>query len=139
MLLKVGDNISTDEISPAGVRALPFRSNIPKLAMFSFTQIDDSYPERTQEAEDSGHIIVAGDNYGQGSSREHAAIAPRYLGLRVVIAKSFARIHWQNLANYEILALESRIQIIQAFGSCARSTFRQVTSQLTYRWSQQPK
>jgi aconitate hydratase len=106
VLLKVGDNISTDEISPAGARALPLRSNIPKLAMFSFTQIDDSYPERAQEAEKSGHIIVAGDNYGQGSSREHAAIAPRYLGLRVVIAKSFARIHWQNLANYGILALE---------------------------------
>jgi aconitate hydratase len=106
VLLKVGDNISTDEISPAGARALPLRSNIPKLAMFSFSQVDDSYPERAQEAEDSGHIIVAGENYGQGSSREHAAIAPRYLGLRVVIAKSFARIHWQNLANYGILALE---------------------------------
>jgi aconitate hydratase len=106
VLLKVGDNISTDEISPAGARALPFRSNIPKLAMFSFTQIDDSYPERAQRAEQTGHIIVAGENYGQGSSREHAAIAPRYLGLRVVIAKSFARIHWQNLANYGVLALE---------------------------------
>ncbi|OBK95298.1 aconitate hydratase [Mycobacterium asiaticum] len=106
VLLKVGDNISTDEISPAGVQALPFRSNIPKLAMFSFTRVDDSYPERAQEAEESGHIIVAGENYGQGSSREHAAIAPRYLGLRVVIAKSFARIHWQNLANYGILAVE---------------------------------
>ncbi|ORA16159.1 aconitate hydratase [Mycobacterium asiaticum] len=106
VLLKVGDNISTDEISPAGVNALPFRSNIPKLAMFSFTRVDDSYPERAQEAEESGHIIVAGENYGQGSSREHAAIAPRYLGLRVVIAKSFARIHWQNLANYGILAVE---------------------------------
>ncbi|OBI96403.1 aconitate hydratase [Mycobacterium asiaticum] len=106
VLLKVGDNISTDEISPAGVNALPFRSNIPKLAMFSFTRVDDSYPDRAQEAEESGHIIVAGENYGQGSSREHAAIAPRYLGLRVVIAKSFARIHWQNLANYGILAVE---------------------------------
>ncbi|OSC24621.1 aconitate hydratase [Mycobacterium vulneris] len=106
VLLKVGDNISTDEISPAGVQALPLRSNIPKLAMFSFTRVDDSYPERAQQAGDCGHIIVAGDNYGQGSSREHAAIAPRYLGLRVVIAKSFARIHWQNLANYGILALE---------------------------------
>jgi aconitate hydratase len=106
VLLKVGDNISTDEISPAGARALPFRSNIPKLAMFSFTQIDDSYPERAQRAEGSGHIIVGGENYGQGSSREHAAIAPRYLGLRAVIAKSFARIHWQNLANYGVLALE---------------------------------
>jgi aconitate hydratase len=106
VLLKVGDNISTDEISPAGARALPFRSNIPKLAMFSFTQIDESYPERAEEAGEDGHIIVGGDNYGQGSSREHAAIAPRYLGLRVVIAKSFARIHWQNLANFGVLALE---------------------------------
>jgi aconitate hydratase len=106
VLLKVGDNISTDEISPAGARALPFRSNIPKLAEFSFTQIDDSYPERAQQAGDDGHIIVGGENYGQGSSREHAAIAPRYLGLRAVIAKSFARIHWQNLANFGVLALE---------------------------------
>jgi aconitate hydratase len=106
VLLKVGDNISTDEISPAGARALPYRSNIPKLAMFSFTRIDDSYPERAKQAEKSGHIIVGGENYGQGSSREHAAIAPRHLGLRVVIAKSFARIHWQNLANFGVLALE---------------------------------
>ena len=106
VLLKVGDNISTDEISPAGARALPFRSNVPKLAMFSFTQIDESYPERAQQAEGTGHIVVGGENYGQGSSREHAAIAPRYLGLRAVIAKSFARIHWQNLANYGVLALE---------------------------------
>ncbi|BBY08388.1 aconitate hydratase [Mycobacterium noviomagense] len=106
VLLKVGDNISTDEISPAGARALPYRSNIPKLAMFSFTQIDDSYPRRAQEEVETGHFIVGGENYGQGSSREHAAIAPRYLGLRVVIAKSFARIHWQNLANYGVLALE---------------------------------
>ncbi|UMB67652.1 aconitate hydratase [Mycobacterium paraterrae] len=106
VLLKVGDNISTDEISPAGARALPYRSNIPKLAEFSFTQIDESYPERAREAEETGHIIVGGDNYGQGSSREHAAIAPRHLGLSVVIAKSFARIHWQNLANFGVLALE---------------------------------
>lgn len=105
VLLKVGDNISTDEISPAGARALPFRSNIPKLAMFSFTQVDETYPERAKSAQ-SGHIIVGGENYGQGSSREHAAIAPRYLGLQVVIAKSFARIHWQNLANFGVLALE---------------------------------
>jgi aconitate hydratase len=106
VLLKVGDNVSTDEISPAGARALPFRSNIPKLAMFSFAQVDESYPKRAQDAEATGHVIVGGENYGQGSSREHAAIAPRYLGLRVVIAKSFARIHWQNLANYGVLALE---------------------------------
>ncbi|GAS91530.1 aconitate hydratase [Mycolicibacterium brisbanense] len=106
VLLKVGDNISTDEISPAG-RALPFRSNIPKLAEFTFTQVDETYPARAAEiASGTGHVIVGGENYGQGSSREHAAITPRYLGLRVVIAKSFARIHWQNLANFGILALE---------------------------------
>ena len=87
-------------------RRCRFRSNIPKLAEFTFTRIDDSYPARARDADDSGHVIVAGDNYGQGSSREHAAIAPRYLGLRVVIAKSFARIHWQNLANFGVLALE---------------------------------
>ncbi len=106
VLLRVGDDVSTDEISPAGARALPYRSNIPKLAMFSFTRLDETYPQRAQQAARTGHIIVAGANYGQGSSREHAAIAPRYLGLRVVIAKSFARIHWQNLANYGVLAVE---------------------------------
>ena len=106
VLLKVGDNVSTDEISPAGARALPYRSNIPKLADFSFTQLDESYPERALDVQETGHIVVGGDNYGQGSSREHAAIALRHLGLRVVIAKSFARIHWQNLANFGVLALE---------------------------------
>ncbi|MCK8615229.1 aconitate hydratase [Gordonia sp. C13] len=105
VLLKVGDNISTDDISPAGAKALPYRSNIPKLAEFCFTRIDDTYTERARSA-DTGHIIIGGDNYGQGSSREHAAIAPRHLGLRVVIAKSFARIHWQNLANFGVLAVE---------------------------------
>ncbi|MGH3952249.1 MAG: aconitate hydratase, partial [Pseudonocardiaceae bacterium] len=107
VLLKVGDDVSTDEISPAGARALPLRSNIPELADFTFTRIDESYPQRAREVADAGgHVVVGGDNYGQGSSREHAAITPRYLGLRAVIAKSFARIHWQNLANFGILALE---------------------------------
>ncbi|MEU1628878.1 aconitate hydratase [Streptomyces sp. NPDC020096] len=107
VLLKVGDDVSTDEISPAGAKALPYRSNIPKLARFTLTRIDPEYPERAAVTrENGGHLIVAGDNYGQGSSREHAAITPRYLGLRAVIAKSFARIHWQNLANFGVLALE---------------------------------
>ncbi|OBA60650.1 aconitate hydratase [Nocardia sp. 852002-20019_SCH5090214] len=107
VLLVVGDNISTDDISPAGARALPFRSNIPKLAEFAFTRIDPDYPRRAADiSATTGHVIVGGDNYGQGSSREHAAIAPRYLGLRAVIAKSYARIHWQNLANFGIVALE---------------------------------
>ncbi|HEY2220772.1 MAG TPA: aconitate hydratase [Actinomycetospora sp.] len=106
ILLKVGDDISTDDISPAGAAALPYRSNIPQLARFAFVRIDEDYPSRAEEIRDTGHAIVGGDNYGQGSSREHAAICPRYLGLRVVVAKSFARIHWQNLANFGILALE---------------------------------
>ncbi len=105
--LLVGDDISTDEILPAGARVLPFRSNIPKLARFTFDQVDETYAARTDETRDtSGHIIVAGANYGQGSSREHAAITPRFLGLRAVLAVSFARIHWQNLANFGVLALE---------------------------------
>ncbi|ASK66248.1 aconitate hydratase [Brachybacterium avium] len=104
-LLVMGDDVSTDEIMPAGSRVLPFRSNIPKIAEFSFTRIDETYPDRSREAE-AGHVVLAGKNYGQGSSREHAVIAPRYLGLRAVIAVSFARIHWQNLANFGILPLE---------------------------------
>jgi aconitate hydratase len=105
--LVMGDDISTDEILPAGARVLPYRSNIPKLAEFTFDQIDGTYPARAAQTRDtSGHIVIAGANYGQGSSREHAAITPRFLGLRAVIAISFARIHWQNLANFGVLALE---------------------------------
>ncbi|TDD24453.1 aconitate hydratase [Nonomuraea diastatica] len=104
--LKVGDDVSTDEILPAGARVLPYRSNIPKLAEFTFAQIDEGYVGRARACHGSGHVVVGGANYGQGSSREHAAIAPRHLGLRVVLAVSFARIHWQNLANFGVLALE---------------------------------
>ncbi len=103
ILLTLGDNISTDEIMPAGQKVLPFRSNIPAIADFVYYQVDETYVDRARETGD--HAIVGGDNYGQGSSREHAAIAPRHLGLRVVVARSFARIHWQNLANFGILAL----------------------------------
>jgi aconitate hydratase len=105
VVLKVGDDVSTDEIMPAGQRVLPYRSNIPKMSEFVYARIDPDYPKRARESSD-GHAIVGGHNYGQGSSREHAAVVPRYLGLRVVIARSFARIHWQNLANFGILALE---------------------------------
>jgi aconitate hydratase len=104
VLLKVGDDLSTDEILPAGARVLPFRSNVPRIAEFAFDGVDQGYAERAR-SEERGHAIVAGHNYGQGSSREHAALAPRYLGLRVVIAKSFARIHWQNLVNFGVLPL----------------------------------
>jgi len=104
VLLKPGDNVSTDEISPAGAKVLPYRSNIPKISEFTFVLIDEDYPSRAKKQQ-GGHVIIAGENYGQGSSREHAALAPRYLGLRVVIAISFARIHWQNLINFGILPL----------------------------------
>ena len=107
VLLKVGDNISTDEIMPAGARALPFRSNIPKIAEFAFDMLDRTYCQRAKALEGTdGHAVVGGRNYGQGSSREHAALAPRYLGLRVVLARGFARIHEQNLVNFGIIPLE---------------------------------
>jgi predicted aconitate hydratase len=106
VLLSLGDGVSTDEISPAGVRALPYRSNIQRIADFAFDGIDPGYPARARAvSEAGGHAIVAGFNYGQGSSREHAALAPRYLGLRIVLAKGFARIHWQNLVNFGVLPL----------------------------------
>jgi len=104
--LKVGDDISTDEILPAGTRALPFRSNIPKISAFAFEGVDPDYHQRAGASDsDDGHVIIAGENYGQGSSREHAALALRYLNLRVVIAKTYARIHHQNLVNFGILPL----------------------------------
>jgi aconitate hydratase len=106
VLLKMGDDISTDEIMPAGSRILPYRSNIPKISEFVFEQVDETFFERSQEVRETGHAIVAGTNYGQGSSREHAALAPRWLGTRVKLAKSFARIHRQNLANFGILPLQ---------------------------------
>jgi aconitate hydratase len=105
VLIKVGDGISTDTILPAGNRVLPFRSNIPRISQFLFVQLDPSYHKRALEYQKTGSFIVAGDNYGQGSSREHAAIAPRYLGVQAVIAKGFARIHRQNLINFGILPL----------------------------------
>lgn len=106
VLLKMGDNISTDTISPAGARALPFRSNIAQIAKFSFDIVDATYHDRAIAVrESSGHAVIGGRNYGQGSSREHAALAPRFLGLRLVIAKSIARIHWQNLVNSGVLPL----------------------------------
>jgi aconitate hydratase len=106
VLVIVGDDISTDTIMPAGAEALPYRSNIPKLAEFAFRDVDPDYPATGLHSRDTGHVILGGSNYGQGSSREHAALAPRYLGLRMVLARSYARIHWQNLVNFGILPLE---------------------------------
>ena len=103
LVLKVGDNITTDHIMPAGSKILPYRSNIPYLSQFSFGVCDKTFPERAKAAGSS--IVVGGSNYGQGSSREHAALVPLYLGVRCVIAKSFARIHAANLVNAGILPL----------------------------------
>jgi len=105
VLLKVKDNISTDEIMPAGAKVLPFRSNIPELSKFVYYRVDENFYNRAIENQRRPFFIIGGENYGQGSSREHAAIAPRYLGLRCVVAISFARIHWQNLINFGILPL----------------------------------
>ena len=105
VLLKLSDHISTDEILPAGEQVLPLRSNLPALSRFVFAPIDATYYERALQYQHSGSLIVGGRNYGQGSSREHAALAPRYLGVRAVLAHSFARIHWQNLINCGILPL----------------------------------
>ncbi|MFE3869041.1 aconitate hydratase [Flavobacterium sp. LS2P90] len=108
VLLKMGDSVSTDEILKAGADVLPFRSNLPEISKYTFTVIDDSFYDRAMESKShyGGHIVVAGENYAQGSSREHAALAPKYLGQVAVIALSYARIAWQNLANFGILPLE---------------------------------
>ena len=103
LTLKVGDNITTDHIMPAGAKILPYRSNIPYLSRFCFGVVDETFPERAKAAGSS--ILVGGSNYGQGSSREHAALVPLYLGVRAVIVKSFARIHIANLINAGILPL----------------------------------
>ena len=103
LVLKVGDNITTDHIMPAGAKILPYRSNIPFLSQFCFQVCDTTFAERAKAAGDG--VIIGGSNYGQGSSREHAALVPMYLGIRCVIAKSFARIHIANLINAGILPL----------------------------------
>ena len=100
LILKVGDNITTDHIMPAGAKILPYRSNVPKLSEFCFTVCDKDFPERAKAK--GGGVILGGQNYGQGSSREHAALVPLYLGVKAVIAKSFARIHMANLVNFGI-------------------------------------
>ena len=103
IILKVGDNITTDHIMPAGAKVLPYRSNVPKLSEFCFAVCDPEFSKRAKEC--GGGVILGGSNYGQGSSREHAALVPLYLGVRAVIAKSFARIHAANLINFGIVPL----------------------------------
>jgi aconitate hydratase len=102
-LLKVGDNITTDHIMPAGAKVLPLRSNIPEISKFVFEAVDPTFAQRAKAG--GGGFIIGGDNYGQGSSREHAALAPKYLGVKAVIVRSFARIHLANLINFGIVPL----------------------------------
>lgn len=104
ILLKAGDNVSTDEILPAGTDILPLRSNIPAISHYTFSRIDETFYQRAKRL-NADSFVIGGDNYGQGSSREHAAIAPRYLGVRVVIAVSMARIHRRNLINFGVVPL----------------------------------
>ena len=103
VILKTGDNITTDDIMPAGAKILPLRSNIPAISEFVFSKVDPTFPARARTS--GGGIVLGGVNYGQGSSREHAALAPMYLGIKIVLAKSFARIHKDNLINFGILPL----------------------------------
>lgn len=103
--LKAKDNVSTDDIMPAGAKVLPLRSNIPEISKFTLTRLDESFYTRSEEANFADCCVVGGENYGQGSSREHAALGPMYLGVRAVITKSFARIHKANLINYGIIPM----------------------------------
>ena len=108
VLLKAGDNVTTDDIMPAGAKVLPLRSNIPEISKFTFERIDTEFYTKAishQKNGGEGCFVVGGENYGQGSSREHAALAPMYLGVRAVIVKSFARIHKANLINYGIIPI----------------------------------
>ena len=105
VLLKVGDDISTDTILPAGAEVLPLRSNIPLISRYLFKPLDPGVHDRAMQYRERGSAVVAGANYGQGSSRVHAALAPRFLNVRLVLAIGFARIHWQNLTNFGILPL----------------------------------
>ncbi|WP_294430189.1 aconitate hydratase [uncultured Treponema sp.] len=103
--LKASDNVSTDDIMPAGAKVLPLRSNIPEISKFTLTRLDETFYTRSEEAKFADCCVVGGENYGQGSSREHAALGPMYLGVRAVITKSFARIHKANLINYGIIPM----------------------------------
>jgi aconitate hydratase len=129
VLLVTGDNITTDDIMPAGSKILPLRSNIPEIAKHVFAPIDEEFYSRAMKA--GNGVIIGGENYGQGSSREHAALAPMYLGVRAVIAKSFARIHKANLVNFGILPLTfSRPEEYERFSTGAQLSFEELRSEL---------
>lgn len=126
-MIALGDNISTDHIMPAGAKVLPYRSNIERISDFCFYQVDAGFKKRCVEY--GGGVIVANENYGQGSSREHAAIAPRYLGIKMVIAKSFARIHKKNLINFGIIPVEASVKadVLDELKVTINSSYSEVT------------
>ncbi|MBI4844114.1 MAG: aconitate hydratase [Nitrospirae bacterium] len=125
IILKAGDNITTDDIMPAGAKILPLRSNIPAISEYVFSKIDPSFPERAKEA--GSGIILGGINYGQGSSREHAALAPMHLGIKAVLAKSFARIHRDNLVNFGILPLAVKADLYDSLEQGDEVVFPQLS------------
>jgi aconitate hydratase len=143
-ILKMGDNITTDHITPANAEALKFRSNIPEYSEFTLTRIDETFPDRAREADSS--FLVAGENYGQGSSREHAAMCPMYLGVQGVFAQSFARIHKANLFNFGLIPLNidedtyeridqgDHIEIVDDVGEGVRSGQEEFTIRINDDW-----
>jgi len=128
IILKVGDNITTDDIMPAGAKILPLRSNIPAISEYVFFKIDDEFTTRAKAS--GGGIVVGGMNYGQGSSREHAALAPMYLGIKVVLAKSFARIHKDNLINFGILPLTVGPEVYDSLAEGSEIEFPSVAKEV---------
>ncbi len=137
VILKTGDNITTDDIMPAGAKILPLRSNIPAISEFVFSKVDPTFPSRAKSS--GGGIILGGNNYGQGSSREHAALAPMYLGIKIVLAKSFARIHKDNLINFGILPLTVPPDVYDSIAQDAELEFSSLakdvreSSEVTFR------
>jgi aconitate hydratase len=128
VILKVGDNITTDDIMPAGAKILPLRSNIPAISEHVFSKIDSTFPDRAKSS--GGGVVLGGANYGQGSSREHAALAPMYLGIKVVLAKSFARIHRENLINFGILPLQVSGEFYDAIDQGSEIEFPAISKEI---------
>ncbi|HDH34896.1 MAG TPA: aconitate hydratase [Nitrospirae bacterium] len=128
VILKVGDNITTDDIMPAGAKILPLRSNVPAISEYVFSKVDADFPARAKAS--GGGIVLGGLNYGQGSSREHAALAPMYLGVKVVLAKSFARIHKDNLINFGILPLTVGEDIYDSISQDAEIEFPNLSKEV---------
>ncbi|MEN8263220.1 MAG: aconitate hydratase [Nitrospirota bacterium] len=128
VVLKVGDNITTDDIMPAGAKILPLRSNIPAISEYVFSKVDPEFPGRAKSS--GSGIVLGGNNYGQGSSREHAALAPMYLGIKAVLAKSFARIHKDNLVNFGILPITVDADVYDLFDQNTEVEFPELAKEV---------